>query len=335
MRKSGRVALIAHGGAGGRAPFNERANRRRAIIAAGERGTQILRDGGSALDAVCATVTLLEDDPLFNAGYGSVLTVEGKVEMDAAVMVARNGFESANGSNLQPPVRHGHFELRAGAVVLISRIRNPILLARAVMERSPHVLIGGANAERLAARYGFDLCRPEELISERARERWRAVMEGRRVAAAEADRHGTVGATALDAHGNIAAATSTGGISGKLPGRIGDSAVIGAGVFADVRGGASATGTGEAIIKIALCREAVLMLGRRDPMRVAENVIRQLGESTGAQAGIVLVDGAGRVGYAHNAEAMEVASFDSAHGLRHLMPEAIAGGTVAHVNYPR
>ncbi|MGH7986095.1 MAG: isoaspartyl peptidase/L-asparaginase family protein [Candidatus Binataceae bacterium] len=335
MRKRRSVALIAHGGAGGRAPFNERSNRRRAIVAAAERGTQILRDGGAALDAVSATVTLLEDDPLFNAGYGSVLTTEGKVEMDAAVMVARNGDES-NGANLQPPVKHGRFVLRAGAVVLISRIRNPILLARAVMERSPHVLIGGANAERLAVRFGFELCRPEELISERARERWRAVMEGRTVAAVEADRHGTVGAVALDARGNLAAATSTGGISGKLPGRIGDSAVIGAGVFADARGGASATGTGEAIIKIALCREAVLMLGRRDPMRVAENAIRQLGETTGAQAGIVLVDGTGRVGYAHNAEVMEVASFDSACGLRHLMPEAIGGGgAVQRVNHLR
>jgi beta-aspartyl-peptidase (threonine type) len=324
-RRERKIALIVHGGAGGRAPIHERGDRRRALLGAAERGAQVLREGGSALDAVTVAVRLLEDDPLFNAGYGSVLTTEGKVEMDAGVMVA-SADGHAHGANLQPPLRNGRYETRAGAVVLISRVRNPILLARAVMERSPHVLMGGASAERLAARCGLSLCRPEELISERARERWLAVMERRKVAF-EADRHGTVGAAAVDARGDFAAATSTGGVSGKMPGRIGDSAIMGAGVFADGHGCGSATGTGEAIIKMGLCREAVLMLGRREPVRVAENAIKQLGERTGAQAGLVLVDGAGRLGYAHNAEAMDVAAFDT-NGIRHLTLEPVSGALI-------
>src|ERR1700736_845013 len=245
------IALIAHGGAGGRARTSERAPRRRALLAAVDSGARILRDGGSALDAVAGTVKMLEDDPFFNAGYGSVLTLDGQVEMDAAVMVAEHSRTNQSSPNGASGAATGMIRIRAGGVVLVSRVRNPILLARAVMELTPHVLMGGAAAERLARRAGLELCRPDELISERSRERWRKLMESRAMAADdEVDRHGTVGAVAIDAHGDIAAATSTGGISGKLPGRIGDSAIIGAGLFGDARGGASATGTGEAILRM-------------------------------------------------------------------------------------
>jgi beta-aspartyl-peptidase (threonine type) len=323
------IALIAHGGAGGRAPTSERATRRRALLAAVDSGARILRDGGSALDAVAATVKMLEDDPLFNAGYGSVLTLDGQVEMDAAVMVAehsRTNQSSPNGASSAAARDSATIRIRAGGVVLVSRVRNPILLARAVMELTPHVLIGGAATERLARRAGLELCRPDELISERSRERWRKLMESRAMAADdEVDRHGTVGAVAIDAHGDIAAATSTGGISGKLPGRIGDSAIIGAGLFGDARGGASATGTGEAILRMGLCREAVLALEHEAPAKVAERAIARLAEETNAQAGIVLVDSSGRVGYAHNAQAMQVAIFDS-RGIRHLAVEPRTSG---------
>jgi beta-aspartyl-peptidase (threonine type) len=325
------IALIAHGGAGGRAPASERATRRRALLAAVDSGARILRDGGSALDAVAATVKMLEDDPLFNAGYGSVLTLDGQVEMDAAVMVAehsRTNQSSPNGVSgtaARDPAS-AMIRIRAGGVVLVSRVRNPILLARAVMELTPHVLLGGAAAERLARRAGLELCRPDELISERSRERWRKLIESRATTADdEVDRHGTVGAVALDAHGDIAAATSTGGISGKLPGRIGDSAIIGAGLFGDARGGASATGTGEAILRMGLCREAVLALEHEAPTKVAERAIARLAEETNAQAGIVLVDSSGRIGYAHNAQAMQIAIFDS-QGLRHFAVEPRTSG---------
>jgi beta-aspartyl-peptidase (threonine type) len=324
------VALIAHGGAGGRAPTSERATRRRALLAAVDSGARILRDGGSAIDAVATTVKMLEDDPLFNAGYGSVLTLDGQVEMDAAVMVAehsRTNQSSPNGASgaAARDSATAMIRIRAGGVVLVSRVRNPILLARAVMELTPHVLLGGAGAERLARRAGLELCRPDELISERSRERWQKLMESRAMADDEVDRHGTVGAVAIDAHGDIAAATSTGGISGKLPGRIGDSAIIGAGLFGDARGGASATGTGEAILRMGLCREAVLALEHEAPAKVAERAIARLAEETNAQAGIVLVDSSGRIGYAHNAQAMQIAIFDL-QGLRHLAVEPRTSG---------
>ncbi|HJU27794.1 MAG TPA: isoaspartyl peptidase/L-asparaginase [Candidatus Binataceae bacterium] len=309
-------ALIAHGGAGGRAPANERPARRRAMIAAIESGAQLLRHGGHALDAVVATVMSLEDDPLFNAGYGSVLTTEGRVEMDAGVMVAEPAERNAAAGSCAALAK-----IRAGGVVLVSRVRNPIQLARAVMERTPHLLMGGAGAERLARDAGIRLCRPDQLISERARQRWLALMENR-ASAALADRHGTVGAVAVDAGGNVAAATSTGGVSGKMPGRIGDSAILGAGLFADARGGASATGSGEAIMRTALCRDVVAMSARMRAYDAAARVIADLHAGTGAEAGLVMVDAGGRFGYAHNAAAMEVAMFDGS-GIRHLVVEPL------------
>jgi beta-aspartyl-peptidase (threonine type) len=319
VAKAKASALIAHGGAGGRTPANERPARRHAILAAVESGARILRGGGHALDAVVATVMALEDDPLFNAGYGSVLTTEGRVEMDAGVMVAElpSPMDAAEASR----VRRGAAKIRAGGVVLVSRVRNPIQLARAVMERTPHLLMGGAGAERLARETGIRLCRPDQLVSDRARERWLALMENR-AATAMTDRHGTVGAAAVDARGNIAAATSTGGVSGKLPGRIGDSAIIGAGLFAGARGGASATGAGEAIMRSALCREAVAMATRMRAEEAAARVIERLYEATGAEAGLIMVDAAGRFGYAHCASAMDVAMFDLG-GVRHLTVESL------------
>ena len=324
-------ALIAHGGAGGRGPAAERPERRRGMLAAVAAGADVLRAGGSALDAVVATVRALEDHPLFNAGVGSLLTVEGTVEMDASVMVAlppppmpRRGAASAaaraRAAALGPRRRA---ELRAGAVALITRVRNPILLARAVMELTPHVLMAGAGAERLARRAGIALCRPEELVTQRARERWRAALERRAEAAGTAaagggpGRFGTVGAVALDAAGGLAAATSTGGVSGKLPGRVGDSAIIGAGTFADADGAASATGQGEAIMKAALCREVVAALRRGEPRAVADRAIAELVALTGGQAGVVVIDRRGRLGYAHNAEVMDVAMFDATGGFEY------------------
>ena len=212
-------SLIAHGGAGGRAPAADRVARRRGMLDAVGRGAEILRGGGSALDAVVATVVALENDPLFNAGYGSVLTTAGRVEMDAAVMTATrsqsalgehaanvNGARVASGPTGRRAARTVAVQIRAGGVVLVSRVRNPIELARAVMERTPHLLMGGAGAERIARQAALALCRPQDLVSPRARERWLAAREliGRPSPSDQfaADAHGTVGAVAIDARGD-------------------------------------------------------------------------------------------------------------------------------------
>ncbi len=306
-------AMIVHGGAGGRALPADRPARRRGLLAAVTRGAEILRGGGAALDAVIAAVGVLEDDLYFNAGYGSLLTTDGRVEMDAAVMCAERS----------PAARKT--AIRAGGVVLITRVRNPIRLARAVMDLTPHLLMAGAGAERIARRAGIPLCRPSELISQRARERWIQTREAIGNASPEtppgpAHEHGTVGAVARDRYGNLAAATSTGGVPGKLPGRIGDSAIIGAGLFASARGAASATGSGEAIMRAGLCRIAVEAVARREPSRAAEFALQAL---EGAEAGVILIDAKGRIGFAHNAPAMEIATFTPFAGIRHLAPPSI------------
>jgi L-asparaginase / beta-aspartyl-peptidase len=323
-------ALIAHGGAGGRPAAVHRPGRKRFLIEAVQRGAEILRDGGIALDAVIATIVALEDAPLFNAGYGSVLTTDGRIEMDAAVMVAERTRADVRAMPVAPQTRprHAAVKIRAGGVVLVSRVRNPILLARAVMERTPHVLMGGAGAERLAREAGIARCRPEQLISQRAREGWLTV-QAETKALADEDRRGTVGAVAVDAHGNLAAATSTGGVGGKLPGRIGDSAIIGAGLFADANGAASATGTGEAIMQSALCREVVIALARASAQEAAARAIDLMYAATGRDAGVITVNSAGRFGYAHNAQAMEIAMFDPLNGVRHLIVEPLDLATVA------
>jgi L-asparaginase / beta-aspartyl-peptidase len=340
-RTSVMPALIAHGGAGGRAAASDRPARRRGILAAVHRGAEILRSGGSALDAVVATVVALENDALFNAGYGSVLTTAGRVEMDAAVMVATrsqrsqdesaatvNGARAAAAQGAARSTRASAVEIRAGGVVLVSRVRNPIELARAVMEQTPHLLIGGAGAERIARLAGMRLCRPDELISPRSRERWLAsrgmVDVPARANHSSEDAHGTVGAVAVDSRGDIAAATSTGGVSGKLPGRIGDSAIVGAGLFASANGGASATGEGEGIMRVALCREAIVGLGRNGAQSAAERAITILADATSAHAGVIVVNARGELGYAHNAEVMEVAMFDAVDGFRHRVTEPIS-----------
>ena len=265
-----------HGGAGREAP-EERAARRAGLAAAAEAGWQVLARGATALDAVVAAVALLEDDPHFNAGLGSVLSVEGTIEMDASVMAGET--------------------LAAGAVGVVSGVANPVRLARAVLAEGREVLLVGEAATALAARHGLRLCPPEALVTEAARRRWR---EGR-PATGE-----TVGAVARDGAGHVAAATSTGGVAGKRSGRVGDSAVIGAGTYADDRLGAgSATGPGEAIIRVCLVRTALELTGRgRDPAWVAQHALAELQQRLGAVAGLILVDAAGRVGLAHTTEAM-------------------------------
>jgi L-asparaginase / beta-aspartyl-peptidase len=320
--------LIAHGGAGSLAAPADRPGRRRALLDAVTSGATILRQGGSALDAVIAAVVVLEDDPLFNAGYGSVLTVDGRAEMDAGVMTAERLSKAAASANARSRApssaapRRQSVRIRAGGVVTVSRVRNPILLARAVMESTPHVLLGGAGAEAFARRVGIKLCRPADLISQRARERWLARSDAAAVNTPAS--HGTVGAAASDCHGNLAAATSTGGVAGKIAGRIGDSAIIGAGLYATAAGAASATGTGEAIMRMASCRAVVESLLRADPSLAAASAIGALRDATAAEAGLIVIDRHGRIGFAHNTAAMEIAILDATGSITHLMSPALA-----------
>jgi len=258
---------------------------------------------------VQVTVVELEDDPRFNAGTGSVLNSVGTVEMDASVMVMERG-------------QGGEARISAGAVAAVSRVKNPLMLARAVMEETPHVILAGSGAHRFARRAGIELCRVEDLITARARERWRARQLQLRHQASNAAAPSTVGAVAIDSSGNIAAGTSTGGIPGKIPGRVGDSALVGAGTFVSAWGGASATGHGEAIILAGLCREAVAALAGQSPASVARQVVATLLAPTRAEGGIVIVDRKARIGFAHNAAAMQVATFGSGE-LRHCWVEPL------------
>lgn len=245
--------------------------------AAADVGWAALARGASALDAVLATVSALEDNPVFNAGVGSCLTADGTVEMDASLM---------DGSRL------------AGAGVgVVTTVRNPIRLARAVLDDGRHVLLAGAGAESFARRCGVPTASPTSFITPRQEQRWQALQDGD---------GGTVGAVAVDRYGHLAAATSTGGVMGKLPGRIGDSAILGAGTYADDRAGAaSATGCGEAIIIAGLAKAAVDgMRAGRHPAVVAEGVVRALRGPGGAAVGIIVVDRFGRLGVAHSAARM-------------------------------
>jgi beta-aspartyl-peptidase (threonine type) len=275
-----RPAFILHGGAG--APSVDlRTDRERGLRRAFEAAWALLQQNGSAIDAVIQATVELEDDPVFNAGVGSCLNRDGEVEVDASLM---------EGTTFQ-----------AGAVGAVKNTRNPILLAKAVMDDRRHVFLCGEGAGHFARQRGLSVASRDELVTERQWQRWRATQSK-----GEA---GTVGAVALDRAGHLAAATSTGGILHKLPGRIGDSAVIGAGTYADDTCGAgSATGDGEAIIRATLTRTAVELLRHgTDPLRVAHSVIALLHKRTGGEGGIILLDPFGRVGYAHNTPAMSLA----------------------------
>ena len=274
------AALILHGGAGAADP-DSRGQRERGLRAAFAAGWNVLHPAGRALDAVISAVAVLEDDPVFNAGLGSCLTQDGTVELDASVM---------DGASL-----------RVGAVGAVAGVRNPIRLARAVLEDGRHAFMVGPGARRFARERAVPTLSAQSLITARQYQRWRA---GRSVAAP-----GTVGAVAQDAAGNLAAATSTGGLVHKRSGRVGDSAIIGAGTYADNGlGGCSATGDGEAILRVGLARIAVeLLADGREPSWAAQTALRQLGHRTGGEAGLILIDGLGRIGYAQTTPAMSVA----------------------------
>ena len=241
-------SLAIHGGAGtlDRAEMTEerRAAYEAALQAALDAGQKILRDGGAALDAVTTVVAMLEDDPLFNAGRGAVFTWDGKHELDASIMDGR--------------------DRSAGAVAGVTTVRHPILLAKEVMRDGRHVMLSGAGAEEFARDHGLETV-PNEWFSTPQRKDALERMKAQKLSAIDVDiKFGTVGAVALDLNGNLAAGTSTGGMTGKRWGRIGDSPVIGAGTYADDRFCAvSATGSGEYFIRLGVAHEICSRLRHR------------------------------------------------------------------------
>jgi L-asparaginase / beta-aspartyl-peptidase len=314
------LALIVHGGAWA-IPDDEVDEHQAGCRQALDAGWRVLQAGGAALDAVEAAVRVLEDAPIFDAGVGSVLNRDGDVELDAAIM---------DGATL-----------RSGAVAAVRRVRNPITLARRVLE-SQVILLVAEGAERFAVSTGVLLCDPAELIVERERRRWKELLaqEGFRTqdafVARQAEDGGskiedgrqernatildprssiletpgdTVGAVALDRHGHLAAGTSTGGTSNKPPGRVGDSPLIGCGLYADdLTAGCSSTGWGESIIKVLLAKTATDLIGAgHDPMAAARMAIDILARRVAGYGGCILLDGHGRIGLAFNTPHMAYA----------------------------
>jgi len=283
-------SLIVHGGAGGLSDGESEAEVAATIAgcrAAARAGFEILRAGGTALEAVVAAVVWLEDDPLFNAGTGSTLTVDGEVECDASLMCGDG---------------------RAGAVACVRTVRNPIRLARLVMEKTGHLLLCGTGAEEFAVECGIERMPPGALVTAAMREKWRTAI-ARRSASTSG---GTVGCVARDAGGQVAAATSTGGMMLKRRGRVGDSAVIGAGTYADDLGGAaSCTGAGEAFIKAGAAKAAVdIMRGGAHPEEAARQVLA-LVRRFGGDGGLICVDSKGRVGFSFDTARMARAWIDA------------------------
>jgi beta-aspartyl-peptidase (threonine type) len=284
-------ALIAHGGAG--ADPDDKPTYRLALGEALRRAWTALAAGGSALDAVEACIRSMEEHPRFNAGYGSALTERGTVECDASIM---------EGDSLQ-----------AGAVGAVSGIRSAIGLARRILDDGRHVLLVGEGALGFAREQGLPLCPPEALVTERQRQRLADHLAGRRApdalgVSSSAQASGTVGAVAIDGRGRVAAGTSTGGYTGKRPGRVGDSALIGAGTYADSRlGGVSATGHGEAFIRTVLAKTALDVLKELDDPQVAAEIALEIVREEGrGDGGLILLDWRGRFAYAHSTAFMPV-----------------------------
>lgn len=280
--------LVIHGGAGQlrREQVGEDgdAHARAAMTAALDAGSAILAGGGSALDAVEAAVRVLEDDPHFNAGRGSVFSAEGINELDAAIM---------EGTTRE-----------AGAVSAVTKAKHPVALARAVMEQSPHVMLTAAGADRFGAEHGLEQAAPAWFHTD---ERWRQYEELRAGGTFDADlKYGTVGAVARDNAGRLAAATSTGGLTGKRWNRIGDSPVIGAGTWADDRGAAtSCTGSGEHFIRVGAAHElsARVRLAGHTLGEAGDGVIAEIG-ALGGVGGLISVDHQGRGGWSFNSGGM-------------------------------
>ena len=274
------LAIIVHGGAKTISDGKVEANNAGCLAAVGA-GWAVLTAGGSAGEAVEAAIRVLETDQTFNAGFGAVLNTEGEVELDAAIM------EGAT--------------LGWGGVAAVKGVRHPISVARMIMDEKPMLLVG-QSAEGFAADKGAEMCAKEDLIADELLQEWKEEQP-------VVDRPNTVGCVALDANGILVAGTSTGGIMNQLPGRVGDSAVVGCGLYADNKLGAcSTTGDGESIIPVVLAKTAIdFLAGDRHPDEAAQMAIDTLKSKVKGEAGCILLDGQGRVGWAYNSSDMACA----------------------------
>lgn len=301
-------AIVVHGGAGviERADLTpeQEAAYRAAMTKVTQAGGEVLENGGSALDAIEAAIHLLEDDPLFNSGRGAVFTAEGRNELDASIM---------DGATL-----------KAGAVAGVTRTRHPISLARAVMEKSPHVMLMGSGADTFSKEAGLEQAEPSYFFTER---RWRSLekflaeqklpVPPRPTGAVVADeaaalahdegKYGTVGVVALDQAGHVAAGTSTGGTTGKRWGRVGDSPIIGAGNYAsDASCAVSATGTGEYFIRLTVAREICALVEHKglSLQAAADEVVQNKLTALGGDGGVIAVAPDGQMAWSYNTSGM-------------------------------
>ena len=299
METSGKkIGIVIHGGAGTMDRSKITPERemmyREGLERALQAGYEILQRGGKSLDAVEASVRTLEDNPLHNAGKGAVFTSAGTNELDSAVMDGKT--------------------LKAGAVASVKHVKNPVLLARYVMEKTPHVMVVGDGADALAKEAGMEIVDQKYFFTQ---ERWDAlqrVKEGQAAAAkagkryiiADEDLHGTVGAVALDYEGNLAAATSTGGTTDKRPGRIGDSPIIGAGTYANnLTCAVSGTGDGEFFIRSAVGHDiSALMEYRSLPIKEAAQTVLDKVAKLGGTGGLIAIDKDGNIALPFNTSGM-------------------------------
>jgi len=262
----------------------------RGVEAAAAEGWRVLERGGTALDAVEAAVMSMEDNEAFDAGRGSFLNMDGRVQLDALIM---------DGATL-----------RAGGVGCVEHIRNPIRAAKKILTESPHVYFVGTGAERFAQEHGVELCANHELITPREVERLREAKKQAYLQMPDefgpTRSHDTVGAVALDVGGNVAAATSTGGTLNKAPGRVGDSSLIGCGCYADNRSAAvSTTGWGEPMMKLVLAKwTADRVENGMAPQEAAQQALFYLKKRLDGHGGMIVVDARGRIGLAHNTPRM-------------------------------
>ncbi len=296
---SGRpIAIVIHGGAG-TMPRSEMTPEREAEYRAGleaalDAGYAVVERGGSSLDAVSAAVRALEDNPLFNAGRGAVLTNDGSAELDASIMDGK--------------------DLRAGAVSGLRHVRNPIDLARRVMEASPHVMLTGVGAEEFALEQGFTLVPNSYFVTPTRKEQLDRILRGSTSPRNELSAFGTVGAVAIDARGNLAAATSTGGMTNKRFGRVGDSPIIGAGTYANNASCAvSATGHGEYFIRSVVAYDVCALVEYKGWTleRAAREVVMKKLVERGGEGGIIAIDARGRISMEFNSEGMFRGARDS------------------------
>lgn len=297
--KENKIGLVVHGGAGtmerGKMTAEKEREYRAGIESALRAGWEVLQHGGSSLDATEAAIRAFEDNPLFNAGKGSVFTIAGTNEMDAAIMDGKT--------------------LKAGAVACIQHVKNPIGLARLVMERSPHVLMSGGGAEDFAKQHGIELVDAKYFFTQ---DRWDALQKlkaaeksgtgngDKRFYLSDQDLHGTVGAVALDRNGNLAAATSTGGKTGKLSGRIGDTPIIGGGTYANnATCAVSGTGDGEFFIMATVAHDlsALMEYSHKSVEEAGMAVINKVGK-LGGTGGLIAIDRNGAIALPFNTSGM-------------------------------